>query len=156
MSLEGGEQMEHRPPLPICAEGGGGTQLRGSRDHSQAQGLRHTPPGRASSLAPTLSPDAQGEKRGRREGVKRGRRKRQSGGNSIGGVKGPPCLPQSHQAPRDPRGEELSPAHHRCHPPQPAGAVRCTYPHPPPGFTPPHPKFIEESTHQECDHCLFI
>lgn len=35
--------MEHRPPLPICAEGGGGTQLRGSRDHSLAQGLRHTP-----------------------------------------------------------------------------------------------------------------
>lgn len=106
--------MEHRPPLPICAEGGGGTQLLGSRDHSLAQGLGHTLPGRASSLAPTSSPDAQGEKRGRTEGVKRGRRKRWSGGNSIGGVKGPPCLSQSHQAPRDPRGEEASPAHHRC------------------------------------------
>ena len=109
--------MAGSPPLPICAEGGGGTQLRGSRDHSLAQGLGHIPPGRASSLAPTLSPDAQGEKRGRREGVKRGRRKRRSGGNSIGGVKGQPCLPQSHQALRDPSGEELSPAHHRCHPP---------------------------------------
>ena len=42
VSLEGGEQMEHRPPLPICAEGGG-TQLLGSRDHSLAQGLSGTP-----------------------------------------------------------------------------------------------------------------
>ena len=58
--------MEGRPPLPICAEGGGGTQLLGSRDHSLAQGVWHILPGRAANLAPSSSPGAYGERRRRR------------------------------------------------------------------------------------------
>lgn len=67
--------MECRPPLPICAEGGGGKQLLGSKGHCLAQKVRPTLPGRAASLASTSPPDPYGERRGEgvgREGVKRG------------------------------------------------------------------------------------
>lgn len=36
-----GEQMECRPPRPICAEGGGGTQLLGRRPLPGPEGLAH-------------------------------------------------------------------------------------------------------------------
>lgn len=36
--------MECRPPLPICAEGGGGKQLLGSKGHCLAQKVRPTLP----------------------------------------------------------------------------------------------------------------
>lgn len=102
VSLRGGEQMESQPPLPICAEGEGGTQLLGSRGHCLVQRTWPILPGRAAILASTSPPDPYRERSG--EGVGRGRvkrrRERWSGGNSKSRVNGPPLPPLGLERPK--------------------------------------------------------
>lgn len=153
-----------RPPLPICAEGGGGTRLLGRRGHSRAQRVGPTLPGSAASLSSTSSPRCLWREKGEAVG-RGGERKRRdvvSGGNSKGGVSGPPLPLQpprpgetqeernhSHPAPGLP-----SPcirhhsAHHR---PDPQGQ-RCTHPL----MHTSHPTHHHRPSHRRCVCCLLI
>lgn len=141
--------MECRPPLPICAEGGGGKQLLGSKGHCLAQKVRPTLPGRAASLASTSPPDPYGERRGEgvgREGVKRGEGRGGLVEIAKVGLMGhfshssPTWLGETQEETKPPAPAQSSPpfpqiTHHRCTPPpRPAGPVMrtATRPHPPP------------------------
>lgn len=114
-----------RPPLPICAEGGGGTRLLGRRGHSRAQRVGPTLPGSAASLSSTSSPRCLWREKGGAVG-RGGERKRRdvvSGGNSKGGVSGPP-LPL--QPPRPGETQEERNHSHPIPPPASATTVHTT------------------------------
>lgn len=113
--------MECRPPLPICAEGGGGTQLLGCRGHSPAPKVWPTLPGRAASLSFTSSPRCLWREKG--EAVGRGGERGKGRGGLVETAEVGLMGHLSHSNPAGherPKGKEPLPSQPRACPPPPS------------------------------------